>query len=584
MGFIWQYMKKLKGRLALSMSLKFCGAISELMLPRILTHIIDEIVPLGELKRVIYWVLFMIFIAGCTAFFNIAANRTAVRNAKQVAFEIRQDLFDRTSTLSGRCFDEIGLPSLTSRMTSDSYNVQQFAQSLQVMCVRAPFLMLGGMIMMYSMDWVLATILLGIIIPLGFFVFFVSRKGIPLFNIVQEKLDSVVRIMRENITGIRVVKALSKKDYEEKRFDDANEAMFRSNTKASTIMALPGPVMNICLNIGLSLVVYVGATRVNSGAMKPGVILGSLTYFNIILMSVMGLNRIFMMMSKASASAKRIEEVVRTPEDQPVLPPEECRTPGGNELIRMEHVSFRYQEGDSDAETIDGQARTLALSDLSFAVKQGESLGIIGPTGAGKSTIIQLLMRFYDVKDGGVFIDGKDVRGYEKDELRRQFGVVFQNDIIFNDTLFNNVDFGRSLSGEQVDSAIQDAMAAEFVYGLKGGLDFVAEIKGANLSGGQKQRMLIARSLAGKPRILILDDSSSALDYRTDAELRKTLGKHYQDSTLIMVAQRVSSIRGLSHILVLRDGETIGYGTHDELMESCPYYRDIARAQMGALE
>ncbi|MBQ6663223.1 MAG: ABC transporter ATP-binding protein, partial [Firmicutes bacterium] len=388
----------------------------------------------------------------------------------------------------------------------------------------------------------------------------------------------------ENITGIRVVKALSKKDYEEKRFDDANEAMFRSNTRASTIMALPGPVMNICLNIGLSLVVYVGATRVNSGAMKPGVILGSLTYFNIILMSVMGLNRIFMMMSKASASAKRIEEVVKTPEDQPVLPPEECLTPEGNELIRMEHVNFRYQEGDSDAKTIDGQERTLALSDLSFAVKQGESLGIIGPTGAGKSTIIQLLMRFYDVKDGGVFIDGRDVRGYEKDELRRQFGVVFQNDIIFNDTLFNNVDFGRSLSRGQVDAAVKDAMAAEFVYGLKGGLDFVAEIKGANLSGGQKQRMLIARSLAGKPRILILDDSSSALDYRTDAELRKTLGKHYQDSTLIMIAQRVSSIRSLSHILVLRDGETIGYGTHDELMESCPYYRDIAHAQMGALE
>ena len=584
MGFIWQYMKKLKGRLALSMSLKFCGAIAELALPRILTHIIDEIVPLGQLKLVIYWGLLMILIAALTAFFNISANRTAVKNAKQVAFEIRQDLFERTSTLSGRNFDRIGLPSLTSRMTSDSYNVQQFAQSLQVMCVRAPFLMLGGMIMMYSMDWVLATILLAIIIPLAFFVFFVSRKGIPLFNIVQEKLDSVVRIMRENITGIRVVKALSKKDYEERRFDAANDAMFRSNTKASTIMALPGPVMNICLNIGLALVVYVGAQRVNTGTMKPGVILGSLTYFNIILMSVMGLNRIFMMMSKASASARRIEAVVRTPEDQPTLPPEECLTPSGDEFIRMEHVNFRYQDDLDLPETVDGQERTLALKDLSFAVRQGESLGIIGPTGAGKSTVVQLLMRFYDVRRGGVFIDGRDVRGYEKDELRRNFGVVFQNDIVFNDTLGSNEDFGRSIGQEGLDAAIRDAMAAEFVYGLKGGLDFVADIKGANLSGGQKQRLLIARSLAGKPRILILDDSSSALDYRTDAELRKTLGENYQDSTLIMIAQRVSSIRHLTHILVLKDGETIGYGTHDELMESCPYYRDICHAQMGALE
>ncbi len=584
MKFIWQYMKKLKGKLALSMSLKFCGAIAELALPRILTHIIDEVVPVGELRLVILWGLFMFFIACLTSFFNIAANRAAVRNAKKVAFEIRQDLFERTSTLSGRSFDAIGLPSLTSRMTSDSYNVQQFAQSLQVMCVRAPFLMLGGMIMMYSMDLVLATILLGIIIPLGLFVFFVSRKGIPLFHIVPEKLASVVRIMRENITGIRVVKALSKKDFEERRFDAANEAMFRSNTKASTIMALPGPVMNICLNIGLSLVVYIGARRVNGGLMKPGVILGSLTYFNIILMSVMGLNRIFMMMSKASASAKRIEEVIKTPEDQPVLTLEECLTPSGDEYIRMEHVNFRYQDDGGPEETSDGQERTLALSDLSFAIRRGESLGIIGPTGAGKSTIIQLLMRFYDVRDGGVFVDGRDVRGYDKDELRRNFGVVFQNDTIFNDTLLNNVDFGRALGEDAVNAAVKDAMAAEFVFGLKGGLDFVADIKGANLSGGQKQRLLIARSLAAKPRILILDDSSSALDYRTDAELRKTLGQNYQDSTLIMVAQRVSSIRNLSHILVLRDGETIGYGTHDELMAACPYYRDIARAQMGALE
>ena len=581
MKFILSYLGQLKGRLAYAMPLKFSAAIFELLLPRILTHIIDEVVPLGQIKLVIYWGLAMIAVAALTAFLNITANRAAVRNAKEVAFQVRQDLFEKTARLSGTRFDLFTLPSLTSRMTSDSYNIQQFAQTLQAMCIRAPFLMLGGILMMYSMDVVLASILVAIIIPLGLFIFFVSRKGIPLFNIVQEKLDTVVRIMRENITGIRVVKALSKKDYEERRFDKANEEMYRSNTRASTIMALPGPVMNLCLNAGLALVVYVGALRVNIGAMKPGVILGSLTYFNTILMSVMALNRIFIMMSKASASANRIADVLTSPEDQQILGPEECLQPAGDELIRMEQVNFRYQEGSGHSR--DGE-QTLALKDISFAIREGESLGIIGPTGAGKSTILQLLMRFYDVKDGGVFIDGKDVRGYEPDELRRYFGVVFQNDIVFNETLFHNIDFGRGLITEQVDAAVKDAMAADYVYGLKGGLDFVADIKGANLSGGQKQRLLIARSLAGKPRILILDDSSSALDYQTDARLRKTLSEKYQDSTLIMIAQRVSSIKHLTHILVLKDGECIGYGSHEELMEGCQYYRDICEAQMGAME
>lgn len=581
MKLIMQYLGRLRSRLAIAMVLKFAAAMFELLLPRILTHIIDEVVPLGQISAVILWGLFMIAVAGITAFLNIVANRRAVHNAREVAFGVRQDLFEKTSRLSGTRFDLFTLPSLTSRMTSDSYNIQQFAQTLQAMCVRAPFLMLGGILMMYSMDVVLASILVAIIIPLGLFIFFVSRKGIPLFNIVQEKLDTLVRIMRENITGIRVVKALSKRDYEERRFDNANEEMYRSNTKASTIMALPGPVMNLCLNAGLALVVYVGALRVNIGAMKPGVILGSLTYFNTILMSVMALNRIFMMMSKASASANRIAQVLAAPEDQPVLEAAECLTPSGRELIRMENVSFRYQEAE---ENKGKESQTPALKNISFAVKEGESLGIIGPTGAGKSTILQLLMRFYDVKEGGVFIDGRDVRGYDPDELRRLFGVVFQNDIVFNETLFHNVDFGRDLTQEAVDEAVRDAMAADFVYGLKGGLDFVADIKGANLSGGQKQRLLIARALAGKPRILFLDDSSSALDYQTDARLRKTLGEKYGDSTLIMIAQRVSSIKHLTNILVLKDGECIGYGSHEDLMEHCQYYKDICEAQMGALE
>ncbi len=572
--FILSYMKKLRKSVWFCVFIKFCGVICELLLPALLEKIIDDVVPTGDIGQVFFWGGLMILMAAGTAGFNIWANRMAVSNAQQVAFDIRQDLFARTSNLSGHQFDTYGLPSLTSRMTSDSYNVQQFAQSVQVMFVRVPLLMIGGVIMMIMQDPVLAMILVGIIIPLFLLIYGISRKGIPLFDKVQDSLDVVVRVMRENISGIRVVKALTKSSYEKKRFDEANEDMFHRNVTASTTMALPGPIMNICLNAGLAVVVFVGAKRVNAGIILPGVILASLTYFNQILHTVMGLNRLFMMTSKASASAGRIAEVVLTPEEQQIFSPEEVPAPAGDEFIRVEHVDFRYNAG----------SEGLTLENMDFAIREGESLGIIGPTGSGKSTLVQLLMRFYDVEKGGIFIDGKNVLCYDKDELRRMFGVVFQNDIIFQDTLRDNIRFGREISEEELQAAVEDAMASSFVYDLKGGLDFQAEIKGANMSGGQKQRILVTRALAGKPRILILDDSSSALDYRTDASLRHNISEHYAGVTTIMIAQRVSSVKGLSHILVLDEGKAIGYGTHEELMENCPYYRNIANAQMGALE
>lgn len=585
MRLIFKSMGRYGRVVALGMFIKLLGTLSELLLPYILEYLIDEIAPRGDLMLAVGWGLLMFAAAVLCRQLNVTANRKAIDTAHRVSYDIRQALFQKTANLSGSQFDAFSLPSLISRMTSDSYNVQSAVQQLQTLCVRAPMMLVGGVLMTLIMDASLATILIAILPVLIVVVLVVTARGLPMYTKVQQQLDTVVRVMRENITGIRVVKALSKTEYEKRRFAAVNGAMTDSDIAAGTVMAIPSPLMQLCLNGGLALVVYFGAIRVNSGAMEPGVILAFLTYFNMITMGVMGLSRIFMTMSRAGASADRIDAVLHTETDQRVLPESEARKSmgAGDEFIRFEHVSFSYGEEPGDASGFAGEAREKALSDISFALRRGESLGIIGPTGCGKSTIVSLLMRFYDVEDGGVFVDGKDVRTYEKDRLREKFGVCFQNDMVFQDTLRENIRFGRALSDDALRAATQDAMAAEYIDALALGLDHEAAIKGANLSGGQKQRLLVARALAACPEILVLDDSSSALDYRTDAAMRRAIREHHADSTLIMIAQRVSSVMGMTHILVMDNGACVGYGTHEELMKTCPAYQETYRIQMGEM-
>ncbi|WP_022772532.1 ABC transporter ATP-binding protein [Butyrivibrio sp. AE2015] len=576
MKLIFRYMKKYKVAVFAAIFIKLIGTMSELSLPYILEYMIDYVVPSKDLVQVVIWGLIMFAASIFCRQFNVMANRKAIYNAHKVSYDVRGDLFKKTANLSGDSFDEFTLPSLISRMTSDSYNVQSAVQQLQSLCVRAPMMLLGGVIMTLFMDFHLAMILIVMLPFLIGVVLIVSLKGIPIYTKVQQRLDSVVRIMRENITGIRVVKALSKADYEKRRFSRANEEMAKSDIRAGTVMAIPGPFMQLCLNVGLTLVVIFGAKRVNDGLMQPGIILAFLTYFNMITMGVMGLNRIFMSLSKASASADRIDDVLKGNDDWIKTDKEPAE---GDDFISFENVSFSYGKELNTDNGFAGGKREKALDNISFSLKKGESLGIIGPTGCGKTTIINLLMRFYDPDEGSIRIDGKSISSFDKDELRSKFGAVFQNDMIFKDSLYNNIDFGRNISKDEIAKAIKDALADEYINALDKGLEYQADIKGANLSGGQKQRLLVARALAGRPQILVLDDSSSALDYKTDSAMRKAIKENHKESTLILIAQRVSSVMGMDKIMVMDNGKCIGLGTHKQLMESCSAYRETYEMQ-----
>ncbi|MDD5900361.1 MAG: ABC transporter ATP-binding protein [Lachnospiraceae bacterium] len=586
MKLIARYCRPYALRMLYGLFIKIVGTFADLGLPWVLSYILDEVVPVGEIRPVLYWGAFMLFLAVAARYCNILANRKASLVARDVTRAIRHDLFVKTMNLSGRQTDTLHIPSLVSRMTSDTYNIHQMVGMMQRLGVRAPMILIGGIIITLTMEPVLTLVLVILLPILGSLIFYISRKGIPLYKKVQSSMDSMVRIMRENISGIRVIKALSKTEYEKKRFAEANDGMLHRELRAGSVMALSGPLMALLLNIGLTLVVVVGAYRVNAGASEPGKIVAFLSYFTMILNAVIMINRIFMVASKATASAGRIEEVLDAPEDLLLLEPSEEESRRNNAKavlhervphIEFKHVSFGYHASE-------GETEKYCIRDISFRLYHGESLGIIGSTGCGKTTLLNLLMRFYDVTEGQILIDGTDIREIPLTTLRARFGVVFQNDVVFADTLKENISFGRALDDTAVAKAAKDALAAGFIEGKAEGYCHKAAIKGADLSGGQRQRLLVARALAGTPEVLLLDDASSALDYRTDAEIRKNIREHYADTTTILVAQRASSVMQMTNILVLEEGTCIGYGPHEELMEHCEIYHEIATQQMGDVE
>lgn len=560
------YLRPHAPRMALGFIIKFTGTLMDLFLPWILSYLIDVIVPREQISEIIFFGVLMLLCSLAAWGGNVLANRMASRVARDTTQALRHDLFAKVFSLSCQQVDAFTVASLESRLTSDTYNIHQMIGMMQRLGIRAPILLLGGMAMTLFLEPVLALVLLAALPFVGFVVFYISRKGIPLYSQLQRAVDSMVRVVRENTSGIRVVKALSKADYEKGRFTGVNRAVAARETKASVTMAASNPLMNFFLNLGLTLVVVAGAFRVYGGETKTGAILAFLTYFTIILNALLSINRMFMLYSKGAASARRIGEVLDAPEDLKLYPPDHKET--GFHIL-FDRVNFSYHAGRD------------TVRDISFALKKGETLGIIGATGCGKTTVLNLLLRLYDPDGGSIRIDGDDIRSIPFAELYARFGIVFQNDTLFADSLEENISFGRELERRAVEEAVACAQARWFIDELEEGLDYRLTIRGANLSGGQKQRVLISRALAARPEILILDDASSALDYQTDARLRRALHTRFQGTTTLIVAQRVSSIRHADHIMMLENGRIIGYGTHEELLKTCVPYREISEAQMG---
>ena len=554
------YLKPYRGTVALGLIIKFIASVAELFLPMLLDFIIDDIVPQKDLRLIIVLGAVMLVCSFIALGGNIWANRLTVKSSGKMTHDLRLDLFRRTSYLKCGQVDKFGLPSLISRLTSDSYYVNQMVARTLRLGVRAPILILGGVIIAFTLDWLLACVLLACVPFVGITIWIITKKSIPVYFSVQRKQDDMVRAMQENVTGVRVIKALSKGDYEVGRFEKVTKTLADEEFKANKIMSLSNPLATLILNMGLIAVIVVGAYNGNS----MGTVLAFLSYFVIILNAMIGLSKIFVVISRGAASASRIENVLDSDCSEPVTD-----LPAGDEgyALQFRGVSFSYN-GVADN-----------VSDISFAIKRGQTLGVLGATGSGKSTLVNLMLRFYDVREGEIFVDGKNVQSYPPEELRKKFGVAFQSDFLMAASVKENVDYGRHLPEENIERAIAAAQAAEFVGQV--GLDYDLSQKAANLSGGQKQRLIIARALAGDPEILVLDDSSSALDYATDAALRKSLAEGYGQTTKVIVAQRVSSVKHADLILVMEDGKIIGGGTHAELIETCAEYKNIYAAQMG---
>ncbi len=570
MKFIFRYLKPYYTAMLIGLGIKSFGTLIELALPYILKHILDVVVPTdGRVPMILLWGGGMVLCALLALLCNIKANRMASKVARDSAYAIRKDLFSRSLTLSGKQIDHFTIPSLETRITTDTYNIQQFVGRIQRLGVRAPLLLLGGLIVSLVMDLYLSLVMLAIMPIIFLVVYFVSRYGARLYTNVQKAVDGMIRVVREDSRGIRVIKALSRVEKERTRYDAVNDELVKAEKKASLTMGFVNPVMSLLMNLGITFVVLLGATRVMGGETEPGTIVAFTQYFTMISNATLSVTRIFMMSTKSIASAERVRQVVDAPED-PVLYPETEYPPVEEaEHVVFDNVFFSYENNKN------------ALQNVSFSLPKGGTLGVIGATGSGKTTLTSLLMRVYDVEVGSVRIDGRDVRTIPSGELKGKFGVAMQNDFLYADTIYENIRFGRDLTAQQIETAARMACAHEFISAMEEGYQAVLAPKGANLSGGQKQRLLIARALAGEPEILILDDSFSALDYKTDAALRANLKTCAAESTSILVAQRVSSVMHADLILVLEEGEIIGRGTHAELLETCPVYKEIHDSQMG---
>lgn len=545
-------------------------SIANLYLPTLMSDIVNE----GIIKEdtAYIWRIggFMLLVSAVGAILSVCASYLASRAASGFGMRLRSSVFRHIERFSLQEFDKLSTASLITRTTNDITQVQQVLNMMLRMMVMAPMMCIGGIIMAVSKDAKLSLVIIGAIPILALAIYLIGSKGIPYFKMMQTKIDRLNLVLREYLTGIRVVRAFNRTEHERARFDQANQDLTATAIKANQIMAAMMPIMMLMMNVTSIAIIWFGGLRISTGHMQVGDLMAFLQYAMQILFSLMMASMMFSMVPRASASSLRIHEVLTT--DPVILDREQAEAKKVREAgeVIFDQVTFRYPGAEKPA-----------LSSVSFTARPGQVTAIIGGTGSGKTTLISLIPRFYDVESGSVRIGNMDVRDLPQSTLRSIIGFVPQKALLFTGTIADNVRYGNEgATDEEVEQALQTAQASDFVAAMKEGLQTVLAQGGANLSGGQKQRLSIARALIRKPEIYVFDDSFSALDFKTDAKLRAALKNETEEATVIIVAQRVNTVMDADQIIVLEEGEIVGKGTHHELMDTCDVYKEIVKSQL----
>ena len=549
---------------------KLLEAVFELLVPLVVASLIDGGILRKDKAYTVQMFVFLILLAVIGLISSVTAQYFAAKAAVGVSTRLRAELFKKIQSFSFSELDKTGASTLITRMTGDVNQVQNGINMFLRLFLRSPFIVFGAMIMAFTVDFQSALVFVGVIPVLFAVVFAIILVSIPLYKKVQEKLDKVTLKTRENLTGVRVIRAFCREDKEINDFRQMNQELADSQNYVGKISALMNPVTYVIINTAIIVLIYVGAIRVEQGIITQGAVVALYNYMSQILVELIKLANLIITMTKSVACAGRVTAILKTESSlESINADSECGKKESGNYIEFSNVGLVYKGAGEES-----------LSNISFSVKKGETVGIIGGTGSGKTSLVHLIPHFYDCTSGGIYIDGINVKAYPVEELRKKIGIVMQKSVLFKGTIRENILWGNGNASEkEISEAIEAAQAADVVNSKKDGLDEMIEQNGRNLSGGQRQRLTIARALVRKPEILILDDSSSALDYATDAKLRQSIKKLDSNMTVFIVSQRTSSIMYADKIIVLDDGKIVGTGTHEQLLESCEVYREIHLSQ-----
>ena len=567
---LFKYLKNYKKESVIGPLFKLIEACFELIVPLVVAQIIDVGIKNQDKSYILKMGGIMVLLAALGLACALTAQYFAAKASFGFGTELRRDLFHHINTLSHTEIDKLGSSSLVTRMTSDINQAQTGVNMILRLFLRSPFIVIGSVIMAFTISVKLTLIFLVAAPILAFIIYMIMSRTVPMFKKIQQRQDKITLTTQENLEGVRVIRAFSRQKDEEQEFVENAEELKRLQINAGRISALMNPATYIVVYAAIIAIIWVGGINVYNGAITQGEVIALLSYMNQILLALLAVALLVTSITKAQASAIRINEIFDV---KPTVTDEGntlIKTNNPNMAVEFKNVTFAYEGSDEPA-----------LTDISFSVKKGETVGIIGGTGSGKSTLINLIPRFYQYQQGEILIDHVPVTEYPFEQLREKIGIVPQKAVLFKGTVRENMQWrDKSATDEQIRSALEIAQALDFVNAKPEGLDHMILQGGRNLSGGQRQRLTIARALVGSPEILIMDDSASALDLATEAKLRKAIAEKTRDMTVFISSQRVSSIRNADKIIILEDGEIAGIGTHEQLYENCEVYREICRSQM----